>query len=89
MQLLRNRLYANTLQNLLFCVPKAAVLHGKSVCFALQKSHFRNAKSKLVFFFGIIFTKSRRFLGFVIEFLGNLVFLDFIDEPAAFLVLGA
>ena len=44
---------------------------------------------KLVFFFGIIFTKSRRFLGFVIEFLGNLVFLDFIDEPAAFLVLGA
>ena len=89
MQLLRNRLYANTLQNLLFCVPKAAVLHGKSVCFALQKSRFRNAKSKLVFFFEIIFTKPRRFLGFVIEFLGNLVFLDFIDELAAFLVLGA
>ena len=89
MQLLRNRLYANTLQNLLFCVPKAAVLHGKSVCFALQKSRFRNAKSKLVFLFGIIFTKSRRFLGFVVEFLGNLVFLDFIDELAAFLVLGA
>ncbi|PDP59870.1 hypothetical protein CLI71_08125 [Prevotella intermedia] len=38
------------LQNLLFCVPKAAVLHGKSVGFALQKSRFRNAKSKLSFF---------------------------------------
>jgi len=33
----------------LFCVPKAAVLHGKSVGFALQNSRFRNAKSKLVF----------------------------------------
>jgi len=75
--------------SLISCNENAAVLHGKSVCFALQKSRFRNAKSKLVFFFGIIFTKSRRFLGFVIEFLGNLVFLDFIDEPAAFLVLGA
>jgi len=50
------------LQNLLFCVPKAAVLHGKSVGFALQKSRFRNAKSKLSFFVGIIFTKRRGFL---------------------------
>ncbi|BAR96331.1 hypothetical protein PI172_1603 [Prevotella intermedia] len=32
-------------------------MHGKSVGFALQKSHFRNVKSKLSFFFGIIFTK--------------------------------
>ncbi|PDP58411.1 hypothetical protein CLI71_11470 [Prevotella intermedia] len=40
----------NTLQNLLFCIPKAAVLHGKSVGFALQNSRFRNAKSKLPFF---------------------------------------
>ncbi|ATV54980.1 hypothetical protein CTM53_03980 [Prevotella intermedia] len=47
----------NVLQNLLFCVPKAAVLHGKSVGFALPKSRFRNAKSKLPFFVGIIFTK--------------------------------
>ena len=35
-----NNLISNTLQNLLFCVPKAAVLHGKSVGFALQKWHF-------------------------------------------------
>ncbi|PDP82737.1 hypothetical protein CLI69_03810 [Prevotella intermedia] len=41
----------------MFCVPKAAVLHGKSVGFASQKSRFRSAKSKLPFFFRIIFTK--------------------------------
>jgi len=41
----------------LFCIPKAAVLHGKSVGFALQNSRFRNAKSKLSFFYEIIFTK--------------------------------
>ncbi|PJI28098.1 hypothetical protein [Prevotella intermedia] len=52
----------NALQNLLFCVPKAAVLHGKSVGFALQKSRFRNAKSKLSFFNEISFTKSGRIL---------------------------
>jgi len=33
-----------------------AVLHGKSVGFASQKSRFRNAKSKLSFLFEIIFT---------------------------------
>jgi len=43
----------------LFCVSKAAVLHGKSVGFASQNSHFRNAKSKLSFFFGIIFTNTK------------------------------
>ena len=37
------------LQNLLFCIPKAAVLHGKSVGFALQKSRFRNAKRSYYF----------------------------------------
>ena len=47
---LHNQLVINTLQNLLFCIPKAAVLHGKSVGFASQKSRFRNAKSKLSFF---------------------------------------
>ncbi|MGP1553977.1 MAG: hypothetical protein ACTTI8_06770 [Prevotella intermedia] len=52
-----NLLFINALQNLLFCVPKAAVLHGKSVGFAMQNSRFRNAKPKLIFFFGIIFTK--------------------------------
>ena len=62
MKLLRNLFIINMLQNLLFCVPKAAVLHGKSVGFALQKSRFRNAKSKLSFFVGIIFTKRRGFL---------------------------
>jgi len=46
------------LQNLLFYIPKAAVLHGKSVGFALQKSRFRNAKSKLPFSKEIIFTKA-------------------------------
>ncbi|ATV32236.1 hypothetical protein [Prevotella intermedia] len=50
------------LQNLLFCIPKAAVLQGKSVGFAMQKSRFRNAKPKLPFFFGTIFTKQERFL---------------------------
>ena len=62
MQLLHNYLYINALQNLLFYVPKAAVLHGKSVGFALQNSRFRNAKSKLRLFCGIIFTKQRGFL---------------------------
>ncbi|RQE03742.1 hypothetical protein D2S45_07030 [Prevotella intermedia] len=54
-------LVVNALQNLLFCVPKAAVLHGKSVGFASQNSRFRNVKSKLPFFFRIIFTKQERF----------------------------
>ncbi|PIK20268.1 hypothetical protein [Prevotella intermedia] len=47
----------NVLQNLLFCVPKAAVLHGKSVGFASQNSRFRNVKTKLPFSKEIIFTK--------------------------------
>ncbi|WP_308292741.1 hypothetical protein [Prevotella intermedia] len=62
-------MYINVLQNLLFCVPKAAVLHGKSVGFAAQNSRFRNAKSKLLFFKEIIFTKlmllSSSMLGFL------------------------
>ena len=60
MQLLHNYLYINALQNLLFCVPKAAVLHGKSVGFALQNSRFRNVKAQLSLFNGIIFTKLNR-----------------------------
>ncbi|ATV38139.1 hypothetical protein CTI16_02410 [Prevotella intermedia] len=48
--LLRNLLSINALQNLLFCVPKAAVLHGKSVGFALQNSRFRNVKTQLSVF---------------------------------------
>ncbi|ATV53558.1 hypothetical protein CTM50_11310 [Prevotella intermedia] len=54
---MHNNLVVNVLQNLLFCVPKAAVLHGKSVGFASQKSRFRSAKSKLPFLFRIIFTE--------------------------------
>ena len=60
--LLLNSFIIKVLQNLLFCVPKAAVLHGKSVGFAAQKSRFRNAKSKLPFFKEIIFTKQWVFL---------------------------
>ncbi|PDP67385.1 hypothetical protein [Prevotella intermedia] len=59
----------SALQNLLFCIPKAAVLHGKSVGFAVQKSHFRNAKAKLPFSVEIIFTKSKLLLGSMLEFL--------------------
>ncbi|ATV27715.1 hypothetical protein CTM63_00245 [Prevotella intermedia] len=47
----------NILQNLLFCIPKAAVLHGKSVGFASQNSRFRNIKAQLSVFNRIIFTK--------------------------------
>ena len=61
MQLLYNLLCINALQNLLFCIPKAAVLHGKSVGFASQKSRFRNAKAQLSLFNRIIFTKSKVF----------------------------
>ncbi|WP_306664897.1 hypothetical protein [Prevotella intermedia] len=49
----------NALQNLLFCIAKAAVLHGKSVGFAPQKSRFRNVKAQLSFFKRIIFTKTK------------------------------
>ncbi|ATV29128.1 hypothetical protein CTM63_08285 [Prevotella intermedia] len=51
----------NALQNLLFCIAKAAVLHGKSGSFALQNLRFCNVKSKLPFSQRIIFTKPERF----------------------------
>ncbi|ATV29025.1 hypothetical protein CTM63_07705 [Prevotella intermedia] len=56
-QLSSNHLFISALQNLLFCVPKAALLHGKSVGFASQNSRFRNAKAQLSLFNRIIFTK--------------------------------
>ncbi|WP_253851820.1 hypothetical protein [Prevotella intermedia] len=59
----------NVLQNLLFCVPKAAVLHGKSVGFASQKSRFRNVKAQLSVFNRIIFTKLKCFPAFSNPFL--------------------
>ena len=46
-------------------------MHGKSGCFALQKSRFRNAKTKLPFFFEIIFTKLRVFSSYLLELLGE------------------
>nr|WP_232526710.1 hypothetical protein [Prevotella intermedia] len=52
-----NSFAISILQNLLFCVSKAAVLHGKSVGFASQKSHFRNTKAQLSLFDKMIFTK--------------------------------
>ncbi|APW35101.1 hypothetical protein CTM53_00415 [Prevotella intermedia] len=55
-----NHLATNVLQNLLFCIPKAALLHGKSVGFASQNSRFRNAKAQLSFFDKIIFTKQKK-----------------------------
>ncbi|PJI19571.1 hypothetical protein CTM53_01315 [Prevotella intermedia] len=55
-----NLLVINALQNLLFCIPKAAVLQGKSVGFALQKSRFRNVKAQLSLFKENIFTNSSR-----------------------------
>ncbi|RQE02811.1 hypothetical protein [Prevotella intermedia] len=66
---MHNYLAFNALQNLLFCIPKAALLHGKSVGFALQNSRFRSAKSKLAFFLRIIFTKLRVFSRVILEFL--------------------
>ncbi|PDP60423.1 hypothetical protein [Prevotella intermedia] len=62
-----NLLCLNVLQNLLFCVPKAAVLHGKSVGFATQNSRFRNVKTQLSLFKGIIFTKPKVFFGIFLE----------------------
>ncbi|MGP1471971.1 MAG: hypothetical protein ACTTJN_00245 [Prevotella intermedia] len=58
---MHNNLTINALQNLLFCIPKVAVLHGKSVGFASQKSRFRIVKAQLSLFNGIIFTKPRLF----------------------------
>ncbi|EGQ17155.1 hypothetical protein HMPREF9419_0508 [Prevotella nigrescens ATCC 33563] len=40
----------------MFCIPKAAVLQGKSVCITVQNSRFRNAKSKLSFLDRNVFT---------------------------------
>ncbi|WP_238319787.1 hypothetical protein [Prevotella intermedia] len=58
--MLLKSLSISALQNLLFCVPKAALLHGKSVGFALQKNRFRNVKTQLSLFDRIIFTKLKR-----------------------------
>nr|WP_099891521.1 hypothetical protein [Prevotella intermedia] len=59
-----NHLIINVLQNLLFCNPKAALLHGKSVGFAAQNSRFRNAKTQLSLFKTFFFTKPELFSAF-------------------------
>nr|WP_244271535.1 hypothetical protein [Prevotella intermedia] len=51
----------NAFQNLLFRIVKEPLLHGKSGSFGVQNLRFCNAKSKLSFFFRIIFTKQQRF----------------------------
>ena len=65
-----NHFIINALQNLLFCIPKAAVLQRKTYAFTVQNSCFRNAKSKLAFSEEIIFTKSRLFLCVGLKFYG-------------------
>nr|WP_084609038.1 hypothetical protein [Prevotella falsenii] len=62
-----NQLVSSALQNLLFCVPKAAVLHGKSVGFTTQNLRFRNVKTKLSIFKGIIFTILRWFFNISLQ----------------------
>ena len=88
MCILGNLFIINALQNLLFCIPKAAVLHGKSVGFASQNSRFRNAKSKLLFFKEIIFTKLRLLLGLVLELLEDSSFSRIYRLPHFAWVLG-
>jgi len=63
-------LAVNALQNLLFCIPKAAVLHSKSIGFASQKSRFRNVKAQLSLFNRIIFTKQRHFQAVITKYKG-------------------
>ncbi|PIN28350.1 hypothetical protein CUC04_02380 [Prevotella intermedia] len=51
----------------MFCILKVALLHGKSVGFASQKSRFRNAKTQLLLFNRIIFTKQGRFQHYLVN----------------------
>jgi len=58
---LPNKLIINELQNLLFCIVKAALLPAKSGCFVMQNSRFYNAKVQLSLFNRIIFTTLKFF----------------------------
>ncbi|PJI20424.1 hypothetical protein CTM53_06065 [Prevotella intermedia] len=91
MQLSCNHLVINTLRNLLFCIPKAAVLHGKSVGFAARNSRFRNVKAKLPFFNEIIFTKQGCFpcktTLYSLQICGRVVGAEFIPFLIAKLLL--
>ena len=64
------------LQNLLFCIPIVAVLHGKSGCLAMQNNRFYDTKPPLLFFKRIIFTKPRLFSISPFKVLGILYFLS-------------
>ena len=86
-QLPHNKLYIKALQNLLFCIPKAAVLHGKSVGFAAQNSRFRNAKSKLAFFNEIIFTKIMLLSSSMIGFLETSSYSRISIQPRYFFLV--
>nr|WP_253851791.1 hypothetical protein [Prevotella intermedia] len=55
-------MFISVLQNILFCVPKAALLQGKRAAFGVQNLRFRNIKAQLSVFNRIIFTKSEMFL---------------------------
>ena len=50
MYFLFKQLIISVMQKLCFCIVKAAVLHGKSVGFASQKSRFRKTKLQLPLF---------------------------------------
>jgi len=43
----------------LFCVPKAAVLHGKRAYIASQNSRFCKVKVVLLLFYTVFFTKTK------------------------------
>ena len=85
--LLLNHFIIRVLQNLLFYIPKAAVLHGKSVGFAAQNSRFRNAKSKLPFFNEIIFTKPKCFSCSILEHLETSSYSRISIQPRYFFLV--
>ncbi|PIK21074.1 hypothetical protein CTI18_06930 [Prevotella intermedia] len=72
-----NYLIINTLQNLLFCNAKAALLHGKSVGFASQNSRFRNVKSKLSFSYELSLQNQDCFLGISISKKRKILLLSY------------
>ncbi len=51
----------NIFRKSFYCVIVSLSMCYKTYCFASQKSHFRNAKTQLLLFNRIIFTKQERF----------------------------
>nr|WP_084608963.1 hypothetical protein [Prevotella falsenii] len=62
------------MKNLLFRIPKAAVLHGKTVGFAMQNLRFRNAKAELTFFYWNYSYKRKAAFKFFLESLEDSSF---------------